>query len=83
VYRKYWLQGRSTADIEVVVDSAVAIGFARDAVLVGMQSRETKERLAAENEAALQRRVFGSPFFIVEGEPFWGSEQIPFLNAAG
>jgi 2-hydroxychromene-2-carboxylate isomerase len=32
---------------------------------------------------AIQRRVFGSPFFIVDGEPFWGSDQIPFLNAAG
>jgi 2-hydroxychromene-2-carboxylate isomerase len=83
VYRKYWLEGRSTTDMEVVVDSAVAIGFAREAVLEGVQSRETKERLASENEAALQRRVFGSPFFIVNGEPFWGSEQIPFLSAAG
>jgi 2-hydroxychromene-2-carboxylate isomerase len=83
VYREYWLQGRSTTDIEVVADCAVAVGFAREAVLAGVQSRETKERLAAENEAALRRRVFGSPFFIVDGEPFWGSDQIPFLNAAG
>jgi 2-hydroxychromene-2-carboxylate isomerase len=83
VYRKFWLQGCATSDIEAVADCAVALGFAREAVLAGVQSRETKERLAAENEVALQRRVFGSPFFIVDGEPFWGSEQIPFLNAAG
>jgi 2-hydroxychromene-2-carboxylate isomerase len=83
VYCKYWLEGRSTTDVETVVDSAVAIGFAREAVLEGMQSRETKERLATENDEALRRRVFGSPFFIVDGEPFWGTDQIPFLNAAG
>ncbi|MFL6790725.1 MAG: 2-hydroxychromene-2-carboxylate isomerase [Bradyrhizobium sp.] len=83
VYREYWLQGRSTTDFEVVVDAAAAIGFEREAVLAGVQSRETKDRLAAENDAALQRRVFGSPFFIVDGEPFWGSDQIPFLNAEG
>jgi 2-hydroxychromene-2-carboxylate isomerase len=83
VYRTFWLQGRSTTDIEAVVDCAAALGFAREAVLAGVRSRETKQRLAAENEAALQRRVFGSPFFIVDGEPFWGSDQIPFLNAAG
>ena len=32
-------------------------------------------------DTALARGVFGSPFFIVDGEPFWGCDRIPMLEA--
>ena len=35
-----------------------------------------KERARSETEAAIERGVFGSPFIIVDGEPFWGSDRI-------
>ena len=34
-----------------------------------------KERLKRENEAAIAAGVFGAPFFIVDGEPFWGNDR--------
>lgn len=34
-----------------------------------------KDRLKAENEAAIAAGVFGAPFFIVDGEPFWGNDR--------
>jgi len=36
-------------------------------------------RLVQENEAAIAEGVFGSPFFNVDGEPFWGSDRIPLI----
>jgi 2-hydroxychromene-2-carboxylate isomerase len=39
-----------------------------------------KERFKAEVDLALSRGVFGSPFFIVEGEPFWGVDRLPQLE---
>jgi 2-hydroxychromene-2-carboxylate isomerase len=81
VYRKYWLQGHSTTDIEVVAASAAWMGFERQALLSGVQGDDAKARLAFENEQALQRGVFGSPFFIVDGEPFWGGDQISAIGA--
>jgi 2-hydroxychromene-2-carboxylate isomerase len=30
--------------------------------------------------ASLARGVFGSPFFIVDGEPFWGSDRLELLD---
>jgi hypothetical protein len=41
-----------------------------------MQEQSVKDRLARENDLALERGVFGSPFFFVEGEPFWGSDRM-------
>src|SRR3954471_3751111 len=33
-----------------------------------------KARLKTENDAAIALGVFGAPFFIVDGEPFWGND---------
>jgi 2-hydroxychromene-2-carboxylate isomerase len=30
--------------------------------------------------ASLALGVFGSPFFIVDGEPFWGSDRLELLD---
>ena len=40
----------------------------------------TKARLKAEIDLAEARGVFGSPFFIVEGEGFWGNDRLPQLD---
>ena len=34
-----------------------------------------KLRLKTENEAAIAAGVFGAPYFIVDGEPFWGNDR--------
>jgi 2-hydroxychromene-2-carboxylate isomerase len=78
-YRKYWLQGCPTSDAAVAVDAAASIGYHRDAVREGMQQAETKDRLVFENQEAIRRGVFGSPFFIRDGEPFWGSDRIALM----
>jgi 2-hydroxychromene-2-carboxylate isomerase len=53
----------------VAVDAVPSIGYDRDAVCEGMQTAETKDRLVFENEDAIRRGLFGSPFFIMDGEP--------------
>ena len=39
-----------------------------------------KQRLNAENEAAIAAGVFGAPYFIVDGEPFWGNDRRPQIE---
>jgi 2-hydroxychromene-2-carboxylate isomerase len=81
-YRKYWLEGRATSDTGVAAEAAASIGLGRDAVLAGMQSAAVKDRLVRENEEAIRKGVFGSPFFLVDGEPFWGSDRMALLAQA-
>jgi 2-hydroxychromene-2-carboxylate isomerase len=78
-YRKYWLEGCATSDTDAAAEAAASIGFGRDAVLAGMQDAAVKERLVRENEEAIRKGVFGSPFFLVDGEPFWGSDRMALL----
>jgi 2-hydroxychromene-2-carboxylate isomerase len=34
-----------------------------------------KNHLRAENQTAIAAGVFGAPFFVVDGEPFWGNDR--------
>jgi 2-hydroxychromene-2-carboxylate isomerase len=34
-----------------------------------------KDRTKAEVDAALAKGVFGSPYVVVDGEPFWGIDR--------
>lgn len=46
-----------------------------DAAQTACQNPVYKLRLKSENEAAIAAGVFGAPFFIVDGEPFWGNDR--------
>jgi 2-hydroxychromene-2-carboxylate isomerase len=45
-------------------------------LLDALQQPAVKDRLRVETEAAMARGVFGSPFLIVDGEPFWGADRL-------
>ena len=75
-YRKYWIDGHSTADPDIAIDAAAMLGFDRKRVAEGLQDPTVKLRLVTENEQAIANGVFGSPFIRVDGEPFWGSDRL-------
>jgi 2-hydroxychromene-2-carboxylate isomerase len=39
-----------------------------------------KERLKRANEQAIAAGVFGAPFFVIDGEPFWGNDRKPQIE---
>jgi 2-hydroxychromene-2-carboxylate isomerase len=39
-----------------------------------------KDRLKRANEEAIAAGVFGAPFFVVDGEPFWGNDRRPQIE---
>ena len=42
---------------------------------------EARAALRAATEEAIRRGIFGSPFFVAGGEPFWGQDRLPLLEA--
>jgi 2-hydroxychromene-2-carboxylate isomerase len=40
-----------------------------------------KDSLRQANQQAIEAGVFGAPFFLVDGEPFWGNDRKPQLEA--
>jgi 2-hydroxychromene-2-carboxylate isomerase len=76
VYAAAFVHNKPPAEPEAAVEVAVSLGHDRAAVLSGMQDPAIKERLRKEVQQAMDKGVFGSPFFIVDGEPFWGNDRL-------
>ncbi len=76
LYHAFFVEDRDISDPETAADVAASVGVNRDALLAATKAPEMKERARSETEAAIARGVFGSPFIIVDGEPFWGSDRL-------
>jgi len=59
---------------------APAIGAVPAEMLEGIESEQARTDLRDAVSASLARGVFGSPFFFVDGEPFWGSDRLEQLD---
>lgn len=76
----YWLHGRDIAAPGVLAEILDEIGLAGAQITEGIASEEAGRLLRANVEASLARGVFGSPFFIVGEEPFFGVEKMELLE---
>lgn len=76
LYDAAFAKGRNISSAEEVAGIAAACGVDRGALLAAMQSPDVKDKVRAENDSALARGIFGSPIFIVDGEPFWGADRL-------
>ncbi|MCM8595187.1 2-hydroxychromene-2-carboxylate isomerase [Accumulibacter sp.] len=80
VFRALYVEGRDISMIDVVLDLAARQGFVREELVTALGGGELKERLRAECATALARGVFGSPYIIVDGEPFFGVDRLPQIE---
>ncbi|OGA38877.1 MAG: 2-hydroxychromene-2-carboxylate isomerase [Betaproteobacteria bacterium RIFCSPLOWO2_12_FULL_62_13] len=76
LYRAYFAEDRDISSAEVTANVAAKLGLNRDEVVQALNEPAVKERLKTEVDAAIERGVFGSPYIIIDGEPFWGSDRL-------
>ena len=76
LYRAYFVDGRNISEPGVVADVAAESGADRDLLLAGIQEPAIKDRLKEVTNDAVERGIFGSPFFMVGDEPFWGHDRM-------
>lgn len=80
-YDTYFAKGVDISSAEKVADIAAQLGEDRVAVLAAMADPAVKERLKNEVDLALAKGVFGSPYILVDGEPFWGNDRLDQVEA--
>ncbi len=68
--------GKSIREPAEVAAVAEELGHDPDTVLAAVQEPRIKDLLRREVEAALAKGVFGSPYIIVDDEPFWGFDRL-------
>lgn len=72
----YFGHGRDISSLGVVAEIAAGLGEDAGEVKEALTDPAIKQRLKEETAAAIGRGVIGSPFFIVDGEGFWGSDRM-------
>lgn len=83
VFDRYWRLGLDLSQpiqIAAVAESTPALGIDPDALSDGQAGDEARNDLREAVAASIERGVFGSPFMIVDGEPFWGSDRLDVLD---
>jgi len=75
-YAALFVHGRNTSEVDVVVELASDAGADGDETRAALGDQAVKDRLRQATELAVERGVFGAPFFIVDGEPFWGNDRL-------
>lgn len=76
LYEAYFARDRDISAPEAVVEIASGIGISSDALREAIDAPGVKEHLRAAVDAAIAQGVFGSPYIVVDGEPFWGSDRL-------
>ena len=75
LYDAYFREGVDISKPENVVQIAAALGVNAEALAAALNDPAVKEKTRHEVDAAIAKGVFGSPYLVVDGEPFWGVDR--------
>jgi 2-hydroxychromene-2-carboxylate isomerase len=76
LYRAYFVDDQDISSPEVAVAVAASCGLDAAEVRAAIEDPSIKEALKRANEQAIAKGVFGSPYIIIDGEPFWGLDRL-------
>jgi 2-hydroxychromene-2-carboxylate isomerase len=75
LFQAYFVEDRDISGPEMTAEVAATLGLKRDEVFAAINDPAVKERLKNEVDAAIKLGVFGSPYIVIDGEPFWGVDR--------
>jgi 2-hydroxychromene-2-carboxylate isomerase len=81
-FRKSFVESRSLAELDTVLDAAREAGIDPDRIAEGIQRPEVKERLKRNTDEAIARGVTGIPTVAIGDELFWGDDHLEDAAAA-
>ncbi len=79
-FRGYFVDGVDISD-KAVLDSLLgSIGVDALAVSNRMATDRIKEKVRRETDSAIALGMFGAPWIVVDGEPFWGADRLQQID---
>ena len=75
LYHAYFVDNVNIGEPANVLKVANSAGLKPD-----IENQAVKDKTRAEVDAALAKGVFGSPYILVDGEPFWGMDRFDQLE---
>ncbi|MHA1565647.1 MAG: 2-hydroxychromene-2-carboxylate isomerase [Alphaproteobacteria bacterium] len=80
LFKAAFVQGTNISVPAVVIEVARQQGVDGDDLAAALQDPAVKQRLRDQVELTMSYGVFGSPYFIVDGEQFWGVDRLPHVD---
>lgn len=81
VYRAFFVEGKDISDLANLQAVMTQEGLDAAQLTEAINQPTVKEQLKQEVEQAVKQGVFGSPYIVVDGEPFWGFDRFDQLEA--
>ena len=75
LYRAFFVDGRDISKPDVAAEVAGEQGFDAAQARAAVDDPAIKDALKREVDGAIAAGVFGSPFVVIDGEPFWGLDR--------
>ena len=79
-YRAFYVDGFDISKPDTAAALAAGLGHDRNAAMAAIDDPQFKAALKSEVEQAIAHGVFGSPFVIIDGEPFWGVDRLAMME---
>lgn len=80
IFRDYFVDGHDISTLDKVLDVAASLGIEREVLGVAVGTDAVKALLKSACDEALGIGVFGSPYVVIDGEPFWGVDRLPQIE---
>ncbi len=80
--RAHWRDHADLADRDTLAALAEGCGLNAGALFAAAASPEVADRLTANTAEAIERSVFGSPTYVVDGDLFYGQDHLELVERA-
>src|SRR5690625_4963815 len=80
IYRAVWVQERDIADPDTLI--AIADECDLDGAALHAAQDDARTLVDRYTQEAIDKQVFGAPWYIYNDEPFWGQDRLDFLDRA-
>jgi 2-hydroxychromene-2-carboxylate isomerase len=82
VMRAVWAEERNIGDADTLAAIASACGHDGRALLKSSETASVQSEYDRFTEEAIAANVFGSPWYVVDGEGYWGQDRLDFVERA-
>ncbi len=82
VMRALWAQEKNIGDEETLVQIANSCGVDGRLLIKSSETASIQAEFDRNTDDAAAANVFGSPWYVLDGESFWGQDRLDFLERA-
>jgi len=77
-----WVEDKNLSDADTLIALSNACGYDGKALLKSAETSSVQTEYDRFTDDAIAANVFGSPWYVVDGEGYWGQDRLDFVERA-